>query len=86
MGMDSVELVMRFEEDFGITIPDSAAEKMVTPGDVIAFVVAELHRLGRAIPEEDVAARVRHIVLDQTGIKESAYSPEKRFIQDFGID
>lgn len=45
MGLDSVELVLAFEEEFGIAIPDSAAEKMRTPRDVIDFVVKERQRV-----------------------------------------
>lgn len=39
MGLDAVALVMAFEEEFGISIPDSAAEKMMTPQHVIDFVL-----------------------------------------------
>ena len=35
MGLDGVELVMAFEEEFGVTISNGEAEKMVTPGMVI---------------------------------------------------
>ncbi|MFO1486728.1 MAG: phosphopantetheine-binding protein [Verrucomicrobiaceae bacterium] len=45
MGLDSVELVLAFEEEFGIAIPDSAAENMRTPRDVIDFVVKERQRV-----------------------------------------
>ena len=38
MGLDSVELVMAFEEAFALEIPDAAAEKMLTPGVVVDFV------------------------------------------------
>lgn len=41
MGLDAVELVLAFEEEFGIAIPDAAAEKMRTPRDVIDFVLKE---------------------------------------------
>lgn len=44
MGLDGVELVMEFEDEFGIQIPDDAAEKMPTVGDVTEFVYAELRR------------------------------------------
>lgn len=47
MGLDSVELVLAFEEEFGIAIPDSAAEKMRTPRDVIDFVVKERQRVAQ---------------------------------------
>ncbi|MCZ6524216.1 MAG: acyl carrier protein [Alphaproteobacteria bacterium] len=36
--LDTVELVMAFEEEFGCEIPDDAAEKIVTVKDVVAFI------------------------------------------------
>ena len=36
--LDTVELVMAFEEEFGCEIPDEAAEKIITVNDAIAFV------------------------------------------------
>jgi len=36
--LDTVELVMAFEEEFSIEIPDDAAEKIQTVGDAIGFI------------------------------------------------
>ena len=36
--LDTVELVMALEEEFGIEIPDEDAEKMVTVGDSIKYI------------------------------------------------
>jgi acyl carrier protein len=36
--LDTVELVMAFEEEFGAEIPDEDAEKMQTVGDVIKYI------------------------------------------------
>lgn len=36
--LDTVELVMAFEEKFNVEIPDDAAEKIQTVGDAIAFI------------------------------------------------
>ena len=44
MGMDSVELVMSFEEKFAITIPDEEAEKMVMPRHVIDYIYRQVQR------------------------------------------
>ena len=38
MGLDSVELVMAFEEAFGVAIEDAEAAKMITPRDVILYL------------------------------------------------
>ena len=36
--LDTVELVMAFEEEFGIDIPDEDAEKMVTVNNAIKYL------------------------------------------------
>ena len=36
--LDTVELVMGLEEEFGNEIPDEEAEKLTTVGDVIRFI------------------------------------------------
>ena len=38
--LDTVELVMAFEEEFGIEIPDDAAESIQTFGDAVTFIKA----------------------------------------------
>ncbi|GAB3458569.1 acyl carrier protein [Insolitispirillum peregrinum] len=38
--LDTVELVMAFEEEFGVEIPDDAAEKILTVQDAISFIEA----------------------------------------------
>ncbi|MGF7147602.1 acyl carrier protein [Sphingomonas zeicaulis] len=42
--LDIVELVMAFEEDFGVEIPDDAAEKITTVKDAINYI--ETHAKG----------------------------------------
>ena len=38
--LDTVELIMEFEKEFGISIPDDQAEKITTVGDAIAYIDA----------------------------------------------
>ena len=38
--LDTVELIMEFEKEFGIQIPDDQAEKIATVGDAIEFIEA----------------------------------------------
>lgn len=59
MGMDSVELMMRFEKEFKIDIPDPAAEYMAVVGDVITWIY---HNIDIATPDkhlyDDLARRL----------------------------
>ena len=38
--LDTVELIMEFEKEFGISIPDDVAEKIGTVGDAVAHIEA----------------------------------------------
>ncbi len=38
--LDTVELVMAFEEEFGLEIPDEQAEKITKVGDAIEYIKA----------------------------------------------
>ncbi len=38
--LDTVELIMEFEKEFNISIPDEAAEKIVTVGNAIEYLEA----------------------------------------------
>lgn len=42
MGLDTVEMVLAFEEAFGIHIPDGALKKLQSPGDVFGPVIGLL--------------------------------------------
>lgn len=36
--LDTVELIMEFEKEFGVNIPDNEAENIGTVGDAIAYI------------------------------------------------
>jgi acyl carrier protein len=39
--LDTVELVMAFEEEFDIEVPDEEAEKLQAVGDVISYITSQ---------------------------------------------
>lgn len=87
MGLDTVELVMAVEEDFSLEIPDSAAAKMYTVGDLHSYLVSELRRRGHTdVDENRVFERLREIICRQLGVKAERVLPEARFVQDLGAD
>ena len=40
--LDTVELIMEFEKEFGVSIPDDKAEKIGTVADAIAYIEEKL--------------------------------------------
>lgn len=40
--LDTVELIMELEKEFGISIPDEAAEKIQTVGDAVSYVEGQM--------------------------------------------
>ncbi|MFV0538937.1 MAG: acyl carrier protein, partial [Dysgonomonas sp.] len=38
--LDTVELIMEFEKEFGISIPDDQTEKIATVGDAVSYIEA----------------------------------------------
>ena len=79
MGLDSVELVMAFEETFQVSIRDVEAENLVTPQHVVDLIVAKLG-LQDGPPSlslgEQAFARLRE-GLQASGIPEALVTPEQ---------
>lgn len=42
--LDTVELIMEFEKEFGISIPDDKSEKIATVGDAIAYIEENVNK------------------------------------------
>ena len=42
--LDTVELIMEFEKEFNVSIPDEQAEKIGTVGQAVAYLEAELKK------------------------------------------
>lgn len=89
MGLDSVELVMAFEEEFGVEIPDDEAERIITVGDARDCIVGKLRARAEdpdAIDPEEVWSRIKAIVVDLIGVRPEKVIPEAAFIDDLGVD
>jgi acyl carrier protein len=86
MGLETVELVMSFEEEFDVEIPDDVAEKMMTVGDVVDYVSAELRRRGEVVDPLDIFLRVRGRTIRILGIDPNKITRSSRFVDDLGAD
>ncbi len=89
MGLDSVELVMAFEEEFGIEITDEEAQLIVTVGDARDCIVGKLRvraEDSEAVDPKEVWSRVKTIVVDCIGVRPEKVVPEAAFVDDLGVD
>ncbi len=77
---------MAWQEEFGISIPDSVAAKLVTPGDAVTIICGLLEAEGRPQERSVIEEKVREITIEQIGIKEREYRLDARFVEDFEID
>lgn len=76
MGLDSVELVMAFEERFAITIPDEEAEKMVTPRHVIDYIYSQVqHSDANTCLSQRSFYRLRRALQNEFGLERHAVRP-----------
>jgi acyl carrier protein len=82
MGLDTVELVIAFEEKFGVSIPDEDASQLTTPCKVTEYIVGKVG--GRSLDREQVAAIVRQVVENQ--IATSDFSDDDHFVNDMNLD
>ncbi len=85
MGLDSVELVMAWEEAFGITIPNAAAEGMSTVGNATDWITNHLASIGRPLPRAEVF-EVCETTCEQCATTRDRLSEDTNFVNDLGID
>ena len=77
MGLDSVELVMAIEDEFGICIRDEDAEKMLTPGHIADYVMNLVQTEGYSgCPSQIGFYRVRTALMNAFGLPRKAIRPD----------
>ena len=80
MGLDSVELVMALEEEFGTEIPDAAAERMRTPRDVIDFFAAKVYWDPHRCTSRAGFYQFRRTCISALGLKREQVRPDTKLI------
>ena len=86
MGLDTVELVMAVEEEFGIVIPNDRAATIVTLGDLRDLVVAILPGRSAEINQEFIWDRITEIERRDFAIPKRHLIPEAAIVADLGLD
>ena len=86
MGLDSVELIMAIEDEFGVTIPTENAPQLAILGDMHAFIIRKLQQQGRNPDESEVWERLQTMVVKQLGVRPEEVTSEANLFTDLGAD
>lgn len=79
MGLDGVELVMSWEEEFGVHIPDEVAARMCTPRDATRWIANRIEaRAMGPCRTRRTFHRVRRALCSELGIPRGAIRPGTR--------
>lgn len=86
MGLDTVELLLAIEEEFGITIPDADAAQLRSVGDLHQLILRRTETEPRTPAAAAMWERVVTVVAGELAIPTDRVTPEARFAEDLGID
>lgn len=87
MGLDTVELVIRFEEAFGITISDEVATSITTPRAVTDYIVTQVPTAERsACLSQQAFYFLRHSFSNRLDLPRRAFHPDARLQNLFPKD
>jgi acyl carrier protein len=86
MGLDSVELVMAIEDEFGIVIPDADAAQLAVLGAMHGFIVRALRERGDTPDDDQVWERLRNVVVKQLGVRPGEVTPSAHIVEDLHAD
>ena len=86
MGLDTVELVMAIEDEFGIKIPDTDAPDLAVLGDMHEYIVQALRQRGDTPDEANVWGRLSAVVVEQLSVRPDAVKRTAHIVYDLGAD
>ena len=86
MGLDTVDFLMHLERRFDLEIPDAAAAKIETIGQLKDYISAELQRKGQNMPSERILEEIKHILVREFAVKENQIRLDSRIAADLGLE
>lgn len=84
MGLDTVELLMKVEEHFAISIPDPEAERIATVQDYYDTVAR--HLAAKPAEVSAIQGAINALIADHAGLDPTEIEPRKSITNDLGLD
>ena len=89
MGLDSVELILRIEEEFDVEIADDEASAIVTVGDLYKCLVKKWDaksKSARRSAREPTWQTLCDVIVDEQGVQPERITPNAEIVKGLGID
>lgn len=86
MGLDTVELTMAIEDEFGVAFLDADAAKLSRVGDIHSYVLRVLRERGETPDSEAIWERLRAVVVDQLGVRPEEVTTSADIVGDLHAD
>jgi hypothetical protein len=86
IGLETVELVVAWEQALGISIPNEICGKLQTPELAAREISAILLAEGKDVPMSEICGIIKATTLEITGLPEETYAEHLRFVEDLGLD
>jgi len=86
MGLDTVELVMAIEEEFGIEIPNTDAMNLAVLGEMHDYIIQALRQRGDNPDEGSVWERLSVVVVKQLGVRPKDVTRTAHIVYDLRAD
>jgi acyl carrier protein len=82
MGLDTVELIIAFEERSGVRIPNEVAAELYTQRRVTDYLMRT--EVGVKMSREEIASIVREVIKDTTATTD--FTDDSHFVDDLNLD
>ena len=87
MGLDSVELIMAYEEEFGVQFDNIDAENCTTPRHVVDYIYKRVRKnKNEPCPSQVGFYKIRKILIEKFNLKRTEISPNLELSNIFGDD
>ena len=86
MGLETVELIVAWEQAFGISIPDGTAAGLVTPEIAAKEICKILDAEGKSLTMPEIHRIIEETTLGISGLGAGEFGVSQRFAEDLGMD
>ncbi len=87
MGLDTVEIVLWAENEFGVEMPDQEITNIYTVGEFATYIANKVNETkGTSFDYADILPKLLEVLESDYGVDKDKVTLNSRFVQDLGFD